>query len=1193
MSTASSSGQQPPRRPSKRSRLDSPAIDDADIFLVAVLQKLRNGTFIIPSTGERSRRNFSLRTPSAATPDGSPDGRLGDDVFWPVLDEDLCTAERLAAAAHNCKATLVRMWRWLNSDEGHGLLKCTLAYVLGSLFTFWPPLMQLLGSREGKHITATITVYFHPARTIGSMLEAVVISIIAVAYAETICMLSMGIGFAVGGKLGLLWLSHIMVLVFFIGGGLGFVGWVKQRLNQPLVNVACTLASIAIISIVTKENVVQRAVFDDTKIVQVLKMLLFGISITFAVNVLLWPKSARHILRDGMTTASTTLGDMLSMITRGFLTGSEDELLGDGFAKCSDDWTEVYARMNKTLREAKFEHYFLGHEHVYQLDKQVFKSLEGLAQSIGGLRSSAYTQFTLMKETGAEPQASGTLSPGSTVFSPTLTRSLSWMLKRGNSNGLSVIDESPLEEGDGNVGPLDRVVAYPPPGHLDISSRTFRTPSDIFELFIALLGPSMKSIAFTLSEILKEPPFGGSPNYNNITVNDHFRQSLTDAVNLYNGARTTGLMELYKSIELDRSRSEKIQADFEEVAAACGHFSFSLQALGEEMHRYLDALDELKLAVEDEKRSWHWLHFWIKLPCLRFWKASPVSDEEDREREPLIRPIRKSAVPKGIPDAMISRRDSFAWDAAPQSSKVVRTMSQRALKSLRILARDDIRFGLKVGFGAALWALLAFLPHTQPIYMHWRGEWGLLSFMIVCSMTVGASNTTGYARFLGTIMGATCAIINWNISSGDPIPLFFLGWLVSVAAFYVILVVGNAPMGRITLLAYNVSTLYAYSMSLKILPDDQDDEDDGAPPLIFEIVKHRVLAVMAGILWGLIICRVVWPISARKKFKEGLSVFYLQMGLIWKRGPLAVLLHGSRPYTYLKTGEQAALQRYSSRLESLRKSASAEFSLRGPFPGDSMGRVMKSTRRILDAFHAMSLVEQRRLLYKPGGHHLSEGERVLLALTSQERRVLCDRICHVFQVLASSLMMEYPLTDAIPSIQGSRDRLLGRIYAIRKEVAAMGERQKEKERETQETERKRERRGSGGSLTGVGVGGITKGASAGDLAASSTASAAAAAAAAGPITVVTGTAKPVNGGTQSVSTNGSYFTSAAAKSTSSSTTSLIGLLLPPGTVVEERDYALLYAYALITNQVGQELKEVEREIERLYGVLDERDMLLQ
>ncbi len=48
----------------------------------------------------------------------------------------------------------------------------------------------------------------------------------------------------------------------------------------------------------------------------------------------------------------------------------------------------------------------------------------------------------------------------------------------------------------------------------------------------------------------------------------------------------------------------------------------------------------------------------------------------------------------------------------------------RVWKALRVLRRDDIRFAIKVGVGAALYALPSFVPSTRPFYQQWRGEWG-------------------------------------------------------------------------------------------------------------------------------------------------------------------------------------------------------------------------------------------------------------------------------------------------------------------------------------------------------------------------------------------------------------------------------------------------------------------------------------
>lgn len=65
----------------------------------------------------------------------------------------------------------------------------------------------------------------------------------------------------------------------------------------------------------------------------------------------------------------------------------------------------------------------------------------------------------------------------------------------------------------------------------------------------------------------------------------------------------------------------------------------------------------------------------------------------------------------------------------------------------------------------------------------------------------------------------------------------------------------------------------------------------------------------------------------------------------------------------------------------------------------------------------------------------SEGEMSLLKYTADERAELCARISHLFQVLASSLKLEYPLNDALPRTDNARDRLLAKIFQYRKITA--------------------------------------------------------------------------------------------------------------------------------------------------------------
>lgn len=168
----------------------------------------------------------------------------------------------------------------------------------------------------------------------------------------------------------------------------------------------------------------------------------------------------------------------------------------------------------------------------------------------------------------------------------------------------------------------------------------------------------------------------------------------------------------------------------------------------------------------------------------------------------------------------------------------------RLWMALRLFRREDVKYAIKVGIGAALYALPSFLATTRPFYQHWRGEWGLLSYMLVCAMTIGASNTTGWSRFLGTCIGALCAIASWTVSGGNAYLLAFFGWIMSLCTAFIIVAKGKGPMGRFIMLTYNLSALYAYSLSVKDL--ENDDDEGGVNPVITDIALHRVVAVLSG-----------------------------------------------------------------------------------------------------------------------------------------------------------------------------------------------------------------------------------------------------------------------------------------------------------------------------------------------------------
>jgi gas vesicle protein len=303
-------------------------------------------------------------------------------------------------------------------------------------------------------------------------------------------------------------LGHVIVLIIFVGGGLGLVGWTKHKLGNPLVNIGCSLTSLALITILTKEGAVQAAVFSYVKIWQVLKMIIMGCTASALVSLLIRPISARNEFRDTFIKSTDAMAESLSGITRSFLSGTNQELKSDTFVKAQNQINSSFKTLVKNLGEAKFEHYALGTEKEYKINARLVKCLERLMQSIGGLRSAAETQFALLAQTEEHELQSGR-GPGhgtsaSSVFSeqnfsqspPQLPSPGSNHVER-RSSILASIDEVPENSAEPSaavsVDGSDDESMHKSGSYTKVPSsmQNSLTPADMFSIFIAHLGPPM------------------------------------------------------------------------------------------------------------------------------------------------------------------------------------------------------------------------------------------------------------------------------------------------------------------------------------------------------------------------------------------------------------------------------------------------------------------------------------------------------------------------------------------------------------------------------------------------------------------------------------------------------------------------------------------------------------------------------
>lgn len=275
------------------------------------VSKIRQATFVLPKTGERVKRKVTFGDSAildGANSDGSTDERSPLIARRNSNRKPSNGQNTLRGLRGRWQNFIRQAWSFAKSKTGRGVFKCSIAYFLGSLATFVPVIAGFLGQQDGKHMVATITVYFHPARSQGSMIEAVIVATVAFLYAVFICFASMGVSIFFGRTLDILLVGHLIVLGVFCGGGLGLVGWVKQHLANPLVSIGCSLASLAIITVLTKEGAVQAAQFSDDKVTMVLKMIIMGCIATSFVCLTISPISARTELRQSMIEVMDSFG---------------------------------------------------------------------------------------------------------------------------------------------------------------------------------------------------------------------------------------------------------------------------------------------------------------------------------------------------------------------------------------------------------------------------------------------------------------------------------------------------------------------------------------------------------------------------------------------------------------------------------------------------------------------------------------------------------------------------------------------------------------------------------------------------------------------------------------------------------------------------------------------------------------------
>lgn len=924
------------------------------------------------------------------------------------------------------------------------ILKCAVAYLIASLFTFSPYLSGFLsdistpGAGNGLpaptgHMIATIAIYYNPAKTMGGMMEANSYCSIAFLYAAFVCLGSMSMFWSLEVIPGWEWLGDALVILW-VGVSMWGLTWIKVWMDKPTFNSACSMTAIILSVVIIREGGLET-------LLQVFSVVLVGTLISNIVCFTLWPKSATENLQLNMTKTLDSFTTLLGMVTNTFLLEEPiRQPSQDKIHKAVENHQASFTSLKKNLEEAKSEWFSGLRGQGGKAYEDAVDSLTRLAQHLNGLRSGTRLQYELTKA-----HSEGRL---------TLKRHNQTIGREHDSSGY----RSPAGKGR-------RVSSCGSDMRDDADEVLLQAAADMFGDLVDELGPPLKALTRTCTASFKRlrEAFAQSKHVQReAPLQPHDFHLLIDEIDralfTFESTSNHAVMRLYKRSNFAAASmgiSFDSSAPLDNVLMNSEHehifllyfFIFTLQEFSRELISLTDAMSRIYAVKQVRADTPGWFNRYIlhgpsnllsamrlrrrnlayeksKRSGLRRFSSYFTSPHHTKVFFPKVQPHAPNTIqtphPANLP--FIGRMKRALWDFGG------------------ILKERKMKYAFKVGMSTAVLAAPAFFDATRPMYTNYKGEWALISFFGVMSPTIGATNFLSIHRVLGTLFGACAAAGIYSLFPENAIVLSIFGFFFSIPCFYYVIAIPEyATTGRFALLTYNLTCLYSYNVR-------------EAEVSVIDIAFYRSTAVTAGVLWAAIVSRFWWPSEARRELSRELGDFCLNIGWLYTHLVAAnsgvprveddadedepqtqcadettsLLPRSAKAkldkYIHEFMAMELHLQRKLIELQDLLAQTQHEPRLKGPFPIALYRAILTSLQTILDRLHSMRCVTTRE-------EWITSVRKDFILPVNKERRDMVGNIVLYFSTLASAFRLKAPLPPYLPPAEESRERL---VNAIRK-----------------------------------------------------------------------------------------------------------------------------------------------------------------
>ncbi|ORX62789.1 hypothetical protein DM01DRAFT_1360806 [Hesseltinella vesiculosa] len=889
------------------------------------------------------------------------------------------------------------------------VLKCSFAYLLGSLFTFVPAWNALIGNnRVSSHLVATATVFFNPAKTLGGMVEAAVYGWGYTLFALVICLGSMvTTDFFIDHHLTIV--AHLLSLFFWLAGSVFAVSFLKAHWNKPPVATASSLCFIIIFINVVKEGSANQGDFDTTRIQQITSAVAIGTLVTVACCIVFWPTSATTKLQQDLEKTLQSYQVLLKLLTKTFLL--DDDLpeftANESLKTAIDSHRSSFTSLQKSLKEAKLESLWntqiRGCTDEYDA---IIKSMERLSQHVGGLRSSCGIQFLHSQDSDPSPAGESSqqvtdphhtdrpLPPGTpasmamsahSITSPLMAPSDSWSIRAGHRRRRleSEMKRQRMKKND----------THHPPPEADGSSPMEKAPApavdDVLSLeepysttlidYVQTIRRPLKSLAYTCKRTLYHLRQGLQPCPPSHRFLFSWTQPLPpDCPRLKaNLIQAMELFDLAQRRALDHVHQPKVSEDLFLVY----FFVFNLKEFTLELIAMVDAVHQLTV-----KQQYQPMPLWkyIYSSLARWWGRQEAARAKEHD----------SVASSSSSQAFVpNERHRLHTLHTPAPTTRWRKFFLRVWWVFSLFKLQTMRYAIKSTVAAILLAIPAFLSPTGSIFRTWRMEWALITLMVVMTPTVGGTNLVAVYRIFSTILGCVSAMVFYMLFPANMYVLPVLTWLFSIPNFWLILHHKHGKFGQFTLLAYNLVMLNKYN----------DREANKVE--VWRLAFQRTVAILVGVVVGLIATNYCWPYEARVELRKGLSDFLLRVG--WQYQRLISKKQPDRACVKVWVNQELTLQRDLIEMSALLAQTPNEPRLKGAFPVQTYRHMLDAGQNLVDKMIAIRTVVTKDVW-------IQEVYPAMVVPTGHLARDMVGNVLLYFYLLASALHLKTPLPPYFP-----------------------------------------------------------------------------------------------------------------------------------------------------------------------------------